>query len=329
MGLSDITGVFSRYFVVGFFLPAYVSLVSLWLSASSDFIPNAVGRHSEGTELLILGGIALVAGLVLSGSSYLITRAFEGYPLMRVRNWPVVGLIADAAIAIQRRSYDRLRAVRDDRSGAPTDRARAAWTLDRFFPHDRDALLPTRMGNVIRAFEQHSNVRWGLDGVTIWPWIDTLLSGDERELQVDAKIDLYVFINAALGAFVVGVCLVVDKAVNVPHPASYWPLYAIPFVVGYILYRAALAPAAGWGDAVRAAIDLHRLELYEKLGVRTPLSFSDERRMAERINKAILYGNPPLSDDLWRRDEIEAEEPAVGGGGGLLSCVRKGLKRGE
>jgi hypothetical protein len=34
MALTAITGVFSRYFVVGFFLPAYVSLVALWLSAS-------------------------------------------------------------------------------------------------------------------------------------------------------------------------------------------------------------------------------------------------------------------------------------------------------
>ena len=61
MALKDITGVFSRYFVVGFFLPAYFALVSLWLSASSDFVPNELERHSEATELVILGGVALVA----------------------------------------------------------------------------------------------------------------------------------------------------------------------------------------------------------------------------------------------------------------------------
>jgi hypothetical protein len=61
MGLSDITGVFSRYFVVGFFLPAYVGLVSLWLFASPGLVvPDALARHSEATELLILGGFALV-----------------------------------------------------------------------------------------------------------------------------------------------------------------------------------------------------------------------------------------------------------------------------
>jgi hypothetical protein len=63
MGLTDITGVFSRYFVVGFFLPAFITLVALWLSASSELVPDALGSHSQGTQLLILGGVALVAGL--------------------------------------------------------------------------------------------------------------------------------------------------------------------------------------------------------------------------------------------------------------------------
>jgi hypothetical protein len=214
---------------------------------------------------------------------------------------PIVDLIPRAAIALQRRSYNQRLAVRDDLDRPDADRAGAAWVLDRFFPEDDDDLLPTRMGNAIRAFERHSNARWGLDGVTIWPRIDALLSGDESKQHVDAKIDLYVYMNGALGAFVIGVCLVVDKAVNVPQPASYWPLYAIPFVLGYVLYRAALAPATIWGDRVRASIDLHRLELYEKLGVRTPTSFSDERELAVRINMALLYGSP-LRDDLWRTE---------------------------
>jgi hypothetical protein len=326
MGLGDITGVFSRYFVVGFFLPAYISLVSLWLAASSQFIPNVLEQHSQGTELLILGAVGLVAGLALSGSSYLITRVFEGYPLAQVIGWPVLGRLARAVRAVQRRSYNRLRGVRDDESKTPEERTLAAWRLEKFFPHEPEDLLPTRLGNAIRAFELHSNVRWGLDGVTIWPRVDALLNSDERELHVDAKIDLYVFVNAALGAFTVGVCLVVDKAVNAPNSALYWPLYAVPFVGGYVLYRAALGPAANWGEVVRASIDLHRLDVYEKLGVRAPLSFSDERQLADRINFALLYGTPPLEDDLWRKEsDEEGEQPKAG----LLSCLWKCLREGS
>ena len=140
MALSDITGVFSRYFIVGFFLPAYVSLVSLWLSASTAFIPNTLESHSQATQVLILGGAALVAGLALSGLSYYVTRLFEGYPLERVSDWPVAGKLHQAALALQHRSYDRLLAIRDDKGRLPKERQRAAWCLDRWFPKNRAAL---------------------------------------------------------------------------------------------------------------------------------------------------------------------------------------------
>jgi hypothetical protein len=323
---TDITGVFSRYFVVGFFLPAYVSLVSLWLASSSGFVPNGLERHSETAQLAILGGLALVAGLALSGTSYYITRLFEGYPLERVSNWPLLKRIYQAALALQRRRYDRLLKIRDDESKPPKERARAARYLDRFFPN-RDALLPTRVGNAIRAFERHSNKRWGLDGITIWPRTEALLSAEERELHVDSKINFYVFTNAAMGALAVGACLVIDKAVNVPQPASYWPLYAIPFVLGYSLYRAAIEPATDWGDTVRSSIDLHRLEIYEKLGVRTPTSFSDERKLADSVNQVLLYGDPLFTDDLWRAQKLKPENAERTEMTGWLASLMNCLKR--
>lgn len=312
MSLGDITGVLSRYFVVGFFLPAYVSLVALWITASSAFIPNSLARYGETTQLLILAGVALVGGLTLSGFSYYITRIFEGYPLERFSAWPVINWGYRAAISLQRRTFDRYRDIRDDKAKPPKDRASAAWTLDRFFPHDRDGLLPTRIGNAMRAFERHSNVRWGLDGITIWPRIEALMSAEERELHVDAKINLYVFINSAVGAIAVGVCLIVDTSLNSPKTGlSSWVFDLIPFVLAYLLYRAAVGPAAEWGDSVRASIDLHRLEIYEKLGVRSPTSFSDERALADRLNKALLYGHPLLPDDLWRDASPEHKGAAL------------------
>jgi hypothetical protein len=184
-------------------------------------------------------------------------------------------------------------------------------------------LLPTRVGNAIRAFERHSNVRWGLDGVTVWPRIEALLSAEERELHVDSSINFYIFINAALGALAVGAFLVVDQALHAPQSASYWPLYAIPFASGYVLYRAAIGPAIDWGDRVRSSIDLHRLEIYEKLGVRAPTSFSDERQLADRVNKALRYGHPLLNDDLWRAEK--ANDDGRHREEGFLTFLKKGL----
>jgi len=308
MGLTSVTGVFSRYFVVGFFLPAYIALVSLWVFATSAFIPNTLASHSQATQVLILGAVALVAAMALSGLSYYITRIYEGYPLASAAEWPLAGRVYERAIAGQSRRYDKLCAIRDDKDATPSERTRAATRLDQWFPKKRSALLPTRVGNAIRAFERHSNERWGLDGVTAWPRIEALLGADERELVVDAKTNLYVFVNSSLAVFIVGVCLFVDKAVNAFRPLWEWALYlTIPFRLSYILYRAAISPATQWGDSVRSSIDLHRLELYEKLGVRAPTSFSDERELAVKVNKALLFAHPLLNDALWRTDTPEFE----------------------
>jgi hypothetical protein len=205
-------------------------------------------------------------------------------------------------ISVQARRYDHLLCVRDDKSVVNAKRANAAWCLDRWFPHERDKLLPTRVGNAIRAFEQHANTRWGLDGITVWPRIDALLSADERELLVDAKINFYVFMNASVAGYAVAVCLAIDAGIH--KSPSVWQglLYAIPFVAGYVLYRAAVGPAIEWGSAVRASVDVHRLDLYAKLGVREPHSFSDERQLADKVNKALLYAHPLLPDELWRQN---------------------------
>lgn len=310
MGLSDITGVFSRYFVVGFFLPAYAALLSLWLAATTNFVPENLEHHSEATQLLVLGGVALFAGLLLSGVSYYIIRALEGYPLERLRGRPLVGYLYSFAIWLQLRRFNALLEIRGDTSKPRHDRNRAAWYLEQFYPHNPEALLPTRMGNAIRAFERHGNERWGLDGVTAWPRIEALLSADEQTLLVDAKIDLYVFVNGSLGALAVGACLVADKLEH-GVPNSYWPLYALPFLLSYILYRFAVGLAIRWGEVVRASTDLHRLEIYERLNVRAPSSFSDERNLAVQVSKALLFAHPLLADSDWRKTAAAAAPAAA------------------
>lgn len=300
MGLTAVTGVFSRYFVVGFFLPAYVSLVALWLSASRKFTPGALESHSQTAQLAILGGVAVVLALLLSGLSYPITRWAEGYPIVRLKRWPLLRLVPLAALALQRRSYKRLVGIRDNRARPDDERARAYAAADKLFPSDSQQLLPTRLGNAMRAYERHSNGRWGLDGVTIWPRIALLLNDGERELLADAETDLRVFLNAAVGAVGVGICLVIDEAVDSGGGFLPWFVRAIPFVAAYLLYRWAIGAAVRRGLVVRASIDVHRRELYGKLGIRDPISFSDERQINVALGQLLLYGRPSLSDDLSR-----------------------------
>jgi hypothetical protein len=71
VGLRDVTGVFSRFFVVGFFVPSFV--VSLALAALFVKLDRA-------SEVYVAGGVALVAALVLVGLRQLVWEAFEDVP---------------------------------------------------------------------------------------------------------------------------------------------------------------------------------------------------------------------------------------------------------
>lgn len=298
MSPKDVAGVFSRYFIVGFFLPAYFVLVGLSRSLTSDFLPTVYKSHSEGTQLLILGGAALLLGLLLLGLNYPIYRLFEGYPLFeRSDRWYVSWLIGPMRDRERQRFHD-LCAIRDSESQPQDKRGRAAWRLDREFPPTEESVLPTRFGNAVRAFEVHATTRWGLDSVGAWPRIELLMSDSEAENHATAKSDVAFFINGALLAAVAGLTLVANEIASTPLDRLAVALYLIPFALSYLLYRFGVGAAVRWGSVVRAIIDLHRFAFYEAIGVRQPKHFTDEREVvAPAVNGALVYGFP-IPDEL-------------------------------
>jgi hypothetical protein len=269
----------------------------LWLTLSHGLLPGELDRESAGT-LPIIGVIALLLALGLSGLNYGLTQLLEGFPLMRRGSWPVLGKLDSF---LRRRELLRRTAVEKRRDDPSNPSSLAAWELDRHFPA-AEFVLPTRLGNAIRAFEMHAFTRWGLDGVAVWPRIEMLLSAEERELHTNAKIDFNVFLNAAAGSVGMGILLLVDLVLNRPLSLEWWWLYVGPFATAYMLYRQTIGAAVRWGSEVRASVDLHRLALYERLGVRAPRDFTDERALAGEINQLLLYGTR-LGDELWRKEK--------------------------
>jgi hypothetical protein len=307
MTVKEFASVFSRYFVVGFYLPAFAGLVALWQTVSTqDVVPEAFRSASTGTKALILGGVALMVALLLSGLHHPIVRLLEGYPIRRGHG-SLSHRLDEWTTARWRREFDRLTALLDGPKGP--DRTRAARDLDTLFPADRALLLPTRCGNAIRSFETHPRRRYGFDGVAAWPRIDLLLSDGERGEVTEAQGDFAFFVNALVATVMVGVLLAIDRLWHRPGDVGDWSLAlvvvaAVSAVASAALYRAAVGAAVRWGVPIRAAFDLHRLELYARVGLKRPADVEEELKVGRAISRLFAFGEPPP-------DELRASDPPM------------------
>jgi hypothetical protein len=79
MGLRDITGVFSRYFIVGFFLPVFFTLLLLDVSVNEGALPRQYRELHDENRIFAIGGAALFIGLLLQGLRHPIWKLFEGW----------------------------------------------------------------------------------------------------------------------------------------------------------------------------------------------------------------------------------------------------------
>lgn len=154
MGLSDVAGVFSRYFVVGFFVPSFVVLVLVSQLITADTLPPVYTDASGGARIAVIGGAALLTGLVLVGLNYPILRLFEGYPLRgHWFTWPVYAPL----VWCQGRRLKKATYLTIDPSATDIEKRNALYRLGRRFPPDVDDVLPTGLGNAIPALPAHED----------------------------------------------------------------------------------------------------------------------------------------------------------------------------
>jgi hypothetical protein len=297
VSFRDLGGVFSRYFVVGFFVPAFLALAAVMLTASSDLLPKQLEKPTGGAFAAV--GVAAVAlGLVLTGLNYPLQRLLEGYGFKLPypgRGFRFLCWIGAQMTKLEKRRYRRLRNLL-----AGQTRPAAARLFERQFPHKESDVLPTRLGNALRAFERHGQGRWGLDAIVVWPHVEALMTEAEVQAHENDQGTFAFFLNGSLCSFAAGVVIVADAIAYRDPPLWTAALLAVPFAVSYLLYRGAVVAAQQWGSRVRASLDLHRLDLYRKLGLRLPRSRREEIDLGKAVTSALRWGKTQHLD--WFRD---------------------------
>jgi hypothetical protein len=289
----DVAGIFNPYFVIGFFLPSFFVLMAGSQLLSADMLPNGYEGYGDGTRVLILGGLALLIGLILSGLRSDLWRLLEGAFLTRAIHigewsWVPGKPLNELLVSSWRRNFDQLRTTRDSDDNDER-RTTAALTLDKWYPASKDRIMPTRFGNIVGATRAYPFTRWGLDSAAISQRIEMLLTPEQIERQDRDMTDGAFLVNACVGIFALGLALLAD---GLFVGGSGWRVFGafISFMAGYVFYRQAVGARHRLARLQRAAIDLHRLDLYRQLGVKVPATQLEERNHAEAINLCLLYG---------------------------------------
>lgn len=121
-------------------------------------------------------------------------------------------------------------------------------------------VLPTALGNRLKAAELHAGARYGLQDITpvrprlLWPRLWPLLPDVLRNDLIEARANL----NAAVRLVGWGV---------LTCGWSLWAWWALPLgiIVVILAWYRALDVADVYGDLLRTAFDLHRFDLYKAL----------------------------------------------------------------
>jgi len=136
---------------------------------------------------------------------------------------------------------------------------------------------------VLRAAEHRAGSRYGLEAVTIWPRLYPVL-GDRTTAVLDDlrnQLDL-----AARFCVTFLAAAVIAAAFLVPH--GWWLTTAAgALLLAHISYRSALTAAAAYGQAIQAAVDLHRFDLLHALHLPLPANLTGEIQANEQLSEFL------------------------------------------
>ncbi|MGV1009100.1 MAG: hypothetical protein ACOYBY_10920 [Dermatophilaceae bacterium] len=258
-------------FVYAWILPSAITcgLFSVIVLAHLSPPPFADVNVWVGGGLFILATVTL--SVVFAYSSRSIYRLLEGYT--------IPAFLRERMRKRQRRTFHRLSLLR--LHGPPLVRQESAERLKEF-PESPLLIMPTRMGNALKAMEQYGVTRFGLDSQTFWYELQSAapeaIRGSTRETR--SAVDFFVSSLAHLSLLGVA-CLAFVPVVDNKWLAAAAAILSLALV--YPTYLQAAANVLEWRWAVQALVHAGRHPLAESVGFNLPPLLEDEKQLWEAL----------------------------------------------
>ena len=202
MGLSSLN--FGLPFFLRVLLPGAVAAVAALplLGPPLGWGLRELGLQADFAGVVLLSVLTLGLGLVLWTLDDPIYELYEGRRWPRFLSEPLRGGCQSSVDQLLR----RFESVEPETAEGEAENSEI-WAELRQFPVGPDnqpvALRPTKVGNILMAYEQYPERRYGMDAVFYWPRLVLMLDRDARE-EIDrnwATADGWMHVAAAtLGA---------------------------------------------------------------------------------------------------------------------------------
>ena len=181
---------------------------------------------------------------------------------------------------------------------------------------DETDIMPTRLGNVLKASEVYAYDRYLIEAITVWPRLFSLLpSGFVKDMEeknnhfmflLNSTLLIYMLSSLSFLTSVVGFYLrscrnflycsnlqgvqSLQDGFSTISPLMYLVISAILVCFGYRLYLIAVNAAQDFGLFYRAGFDLYRIDLLKQLHRELPKNLGDERNAWLAISTFFIAG---------------------------------------
>jgi hypothetical protein len=179
------------------------------------------------------------------------------------------------------------------------------------YPLRASSVMPTRLGNILRAAEDHALDRYDINAIVVWPRLYVVLPDQFTGALAAAKtpLDLMAVIGALATAFTVAGTTI--AAIMLPWYAAL-ACGGGGLLVGCLAYAGAVQAAGPYAQLIRAGFDVHRGLLLDAAGLRRPRTYGEERGQWGQLCHLWLQGTPegPAGASLLGYPGLPPTEPA-------------------
>ena len=312
-------------------------------------IPVLSNQYSASLYLLFAATVMWVGFALYSMTNWTV-RFYEGYYIPPGVREVIVFLCFKWVHRIKKRHIEKIITANKEK---PSDLNKIinetydrAWSdyseLELSSPLRESDLLPTRLGNVLRASEQYPE-KYGLRaGIQLWTRLVVFLPLNLANSLEEKNNNLLFLLNSSLLSYLMGLVAFTNWGVCKIFQSCSSTLFTPTFIksqgilssfikglsenqflvlgliwilIGYALYILSIPVAKTIGLLIRSCYDMYRFDLLKQLNYSIPQTLAQERKIWQKISDFIVTGGRlgtiPMDFEYELRKEFIGEQQQV------------------